>query len=181
MVMLLPGDGNSIETSRMDTIRLSSTLAAGCRRAALGVALCGATLALAGCGTMLAHTYAASVFSRQNVCPSDRMIVRAIPVRPEAVFVAAPPPADVASDPGRLRVWERDQRADFKSFDELTYVAVSGCGQRQGYLCWQVPSTEYNVVETACPLTASTTPAGTLFHGYTLRRGLWEILDAQAH
>jgi len=162
--------------------RLTSPLAVKLRRWSLPLMLGGLALPLAGCviDTALAHSEAAAIFSRQNVCPRDRMAVNARPVRPQDAFEHGAPPAEVAADPDRLRVWERNVDADLASFRALTFVEISGCGAHAAYLCWQEPTDDGRVLVEHCPISESDTPEGTPFKGFTLKRGVWAALRAAA-
>lgn len=180
--MRFHSSGSACETGPMISHRLCSLLAVRLRRWRLPLMLGGLALPLAGCviDTALAHSEAAAIFSRQNVCPRDRMAADALPVRPQDAFERGTPPAEVAADPGRLRVWERNADADLASFHALTFVEMSGCGVHEAYLCWEEPTVDGILLVELCPISESGTPAGTPWKGFTLERGVWASLRAAA-
>src|SRR4029077_12810074 len=60
---------------------------------------------VSSCGGWLLAPTAKSVFSEQQSCPKDRTKISYVVVRPQDVFETPAPPAEVAADPDRLKVW----------------------------------------------------------------------------
>jgi hypothetical protein len=80
---------------------------------------------------------ARSVFKGTFYCPDDRVQARRREdLRPSAALSRERPPADVAADPERLRMWRREQREERESEDSLNEIyEVSGCGHEDLYAC----------------------------------------------
>jgi hypothetical protein len=98
------------------------------------VALVAAATSL-GCESL--DDQARDEFAREFSCPMSRVEVRP---RPDidgyaAVHGAAPaPPKDIAKDPGRLAVWQKEQD-DRRSHDYGTVYEVRGCAHGKLYTC----------------------------------------------
>jgi hypothetical protein len=86
------------------------------------------------------HNYGSSIaidrFSQSQTCPKERIAARQVPLSP-GDFALGAPPADIASDPGRLALWSKNASADLAHYHDITTVEASGCGARQTYLCWR--------------------------------------------
>ena len=113
------------------------------------LALVVASLGLVGCGMPL-ETGAAQYFVRSQTCPRDRVAVVERPDLPPHVVLRgadAPPPADIAADPGRLALWNKQQADRNADIDDVakTY-RVTGCQQATTYICWH-PS-KYEIAST---------------------------------
>lgn len=77
-------------------------------------------------------------FSKERSCPAERLAVQQVRLQPEDVLQArTPPPPEVAADPGRLAVWQKNADRDLNSFRKLTAVDVIGCDAHHTYFCWQ--------------------------------------------
>ena len=76
-------------------------------------------------------------FSKDVTCPEDRVEVKArTDLHPSDWLDKKTPPADIASDPGRLSMWQAqqaDQRSRADNGDEL--FEASGCGTQKLYAC----------------------------------------------
>ena len=70
-------------------------------------------VALAACAPAYSHT-AATTFAAANSCPLDRETI-----------AHTPPPADIATDPDRVKVWN-EHHHDY---------TVTGCGTTQQFEC----------------------------------------------
>ena len=78
-------------------------------------------------------------FSKSNSCPLDRVEVRARPELTSSSFKAkSKPPADIAADPGRLKMWQEKEEASRTSSDGLGAIAEArGCGKQAFYRCYR--------------------------------------------
>lgn len=79
-------------------------------------------------------------FSEAFTCPRDRVEVRkrddvkATDV--EGSAAASTPPAEIAADPGRLQMWQNEQREKDDRENDLHHVVEArGCGHRVLYTC----------------------------------------------
>ena len=98
----------------------------------VGVAL---VLVLAGCRSM--EDGARDDFSRDHTCPVDRVEARVRKdIRPSSLAKAETPPAEIAADPGRLKMWQ-DERAKNAQYADSnrTIVEVRGCGKLELQEC----------------------------------------------
>lgn len=92
-------------------------------------------LALAGCRTD--ETIAREMFGGRFTCPEDRITtttrkdLRAVDV----AFRAKPAPSDVAADPARLALWNKEQERAAADFASLTVVEVKGCERDLLFAC----------------------------------------------
>jgi hypothetical protein len=57
------------------------------------------------------------------------------------VLPVAEPPEAVANDPERLAMWRAVQEGRARSLPQQTF-AVSGCGQRETFACWEVEAVD---------------------------------------
>jgi hypothetical protein len=76
-------------------------------------------------------------FSKSFTCPLDRVEVRARPeLRPSDWLERRIPPSEVASDPGRLRMWQDEQEKLRTSVDKYHSIyEARGCGHQVLYEC----------------------------------------------
>ena len=76
-------------------------------------------------------------FSTSFTCPIERVEVRARPeLHPSHWFQARTPPSEVASDPGRLRLWQDEQDKLRTSSDQYHAIyEARGCGHHALYEC----------------------------------------------
>lgn len=77
-------------------------------------------------------------FSRSHTCPLDRVEARErTDLRPSALhFGANKPPAEVAADPGRLKMWQDEQARDAEKYDgRYKTFEVRGCGHLELLTC----------------------------------------------
>jgi len=76
-------------------------------------------------------------FSRTFTCPMDRIEVRARPeLHPGDWLKLKTPPSEVASDPGRLRMWQDEQDRLRTSADKYHSIfEARGCGHQALYEC----------------------------------------------
>jgi hypothetical protein len=98
-------------------------------------------LASAGCSLSGA---AVRRFARDESCPEDRVVVRRrADMRPSSAIPRTQPPADVAADPERLRVWEstRQDERDLADLGEI--YEVEGCGVGRLYTCHRTKGGSY--------------------------------------
>ena len=80
---------------------------------------------------------AKSDFSTSFTCPIERVEVRARPeLHPSNWVKPQTPPNDVASDPGRLKMWQGEQDRLRTSGDQYHSIyEARGCGQHALYEC----------------------------------------------
>jgi hypothetical protein len=90
-----------------------------------------------GCSSVLIAHRATETFMEERSCPKDRIQMIYVPIQPRDVFEGDTPPADVAADPGRLKIWTKHANDDFGSLGGLTLVEATGCGARRTYFCWE--------------------------------------------
>jgi len=81
-------------------------------------------------------------FSKSNSCPLDRVEVRArTDIKPSDVMYKAPPPKDVAADPARLAMWQKQQN-DNAQHDDSGYsmMEAKGCDKTSLLRCHRMKS-----------------------------------------
>jgi hypothetical protein len=83
---------------------------------------------------------AKKTFSRSNSCPVDRVEVRERPdLLPSSFQSQGTPPADIAADPERRKLWLQQREKMATAFDgTLTIVEAHGCGRDTFYGCRRV-------------------------------------------
>jgi hypothetical protein len=75
-------------------------------------------------------------FSAAFTCPLDRVEVRARPdLYPGDGFKARNPPSEIASDPGRLKLWQTQQDQLRSYSDGYQIYEARGCGNQSLYEC----------------------------------------------
>jgi hypothetical protein len=101
-----------------------------CGRVAVVAALsCG----LAACAYLnTLQNGAARTFSADYTCPRERMVLTRQPM-PHAP--AKPPPDEVARDPDRLALWNKQAANEAKTRDDWVRYAIQGCGHDAVYDC----------------------------------------------
>jgi hypothetical protein len=79
---------------------------------------------------------AKETFSQANSCPLDRVEARERPDLKTPSARAPDPPADIAADPARLRMWQ-EQQADRAARSDTGhhFVEARGCGKSVLYDC----------------------------------------------
>jgi hypothetical protein len=98
------------------------------------------------CSLLMASTSCASIpdgardqFAKAYTCPPEQVTVtRRADVAPHQMLGAlvARPPADVASDPSRLRYWNSEQADTMSRLDQSCEVyEARGCGQKSLLCC----------------------------------------------
>jgi hypothetical protein len=77
-------------------------------------------------------------FSQTHTCPLDRVEVRERrDLRPSSFMTTRTPPAEVAADPGRLKMWQDEQdkqRAAANNYGDQVFE-VRGCGHQTLMTC----------------------------------------------
>ncbi len=94
-----------------------------------------AVVTIAGCRSK--EQGAREHFSKDVTCPEDRVEVKArTDLHPSDWLEKRTPPADIASDPGRLSMWQA-QQADLRSRADTQddIFEASGCGTQKLYAC----------------------------------------------
>lgn len=98
----------------------------------------GCCMACASCAAMregpAAELQARRDFSRADFCPEHRVEARRV------VPMPVPPPA-IANDPERLAMWRATHERAAEQ-DPRQTIAVSGCGTRATYACWDFSGPE---------------------------------------
>jgi hypothetical protein len=94
-----------------------------------------AALGLLACQSL--DSGAKSAFSRSFTCPMDRVEVRPRPeLHPSNWFKPRTPTSEVASDPGRLKMWQDQQEKLRTSSDSYHWIyEARGCGHQALYEC----------------------------------------------
>ncbi len=93
-------------------------------------------LVVLGCNSMQGTVR--STFSLTYYCPRQAIVVTPRPdVKPHTVLVRRDsPPAEVASDPARLRLWRNlEQQNEAWSDADHDVFDASGCGHEERYAC----------------------------------------------
>jgi hypothetical protein len=88
------------------------------------------------CSGWLLSDTAMETFMNQQLCPEDRIKISYVAIQPQDVFERPAPPAAVADDPGRLKVWAQKINDAFNGFKDLTLFDAAGCDAHLNYLCW---------------------------------------------
>ena len=98
-----------------------------------------AALACVACTQPGLAGLAARSFSESASCPADRVAVAAATFAMSELEPAlgGAPPADVASDPARLALWNKSQEKASSNYEEPAAFLVSGCGQSTRYICYR--------------------------------------------
>lgn len=89
------------------------------------------------CGCQSVGDGAKEQFSKDNTCPLDRVEVRERgELKPSQFTKPHDAPADIAADPGRLKVW-RDEQARLAANDDNwgRIVEARGCDKHVFYAC----------------------------------------------
>lgn len=83
-------------------------------------------------------------YAQAYSCPMERVEIRKRPdIRPSQVSIGGPPkpPADVAADPGRLAVWQRDENERAAKLDDYeTVYELRGCDHQVLWVCARATS-----------------------------------------
>lgn len=89
-------------------------------------------------------------FSEKYSCPSDAIVSKDRPDVHAAQFeTPATPPADVAADPARLAVWQKNQPQPW----DVDFFELTGCGHHVLWGC-RLPSSRSSAgVHAFCPYT----------------------------
>ena len=87
---------------------------------------CATVLAAGGCAGFTARGHAVASASKTWSCPTDQ-----ISVVSESRQIETPPPADIAADPARLAIWQKN-RPDSAHHRN---VVLSGCGKTGVFQC----------------------------------------------
>jgi hypothetical protein len=106
-------------------------------RAPVLVALIALVAVAASLGCESLDDMARDDFAREFSCPMNRVEVRPRTDIEGYTLVHGPrpaPPKDIANDPGRLAVWQKDQD-ERRSHDFGTMYEVRGCSHGKLYLC----------------------------------------------
>jgi hypothetical protein len=106
---------------------------------------------LAGaCNGCVFPARAKELFSDTYSCPGDRITVKETTAPP---YVPSPPSAEVTTDPGRLREWQRRQTEIAHGHRSHSFYLVSGCGHEELIACFDVvrDDTEYPTCAKADP------------------------------
>ena len=93
-------------------------------------------LSMAGCKDL--NEGAREDFSRAHTCPMDRVEARErADIRPSSLrYGEDKPPAEIAADPGRLKMWQDERTKDRQDYDSSNKTfEVRGCGHLTLYAC----------------------------------------------
>lgn len=105
------------------------------RRFALGVAVV-AVVAVTGCADY--PKIACETFARDRSCPLEGVTAAA---RPDLSYYdltwgKPKPPADIASDPARVSIWQAEEdRSRATSDSKMTVYLLTGCKEKHYYSC----------------------------------------------
>lgn len=94
-----------------------------------------AAMSLGGCTSLVEG--AKQKFSDEFTCPIDRVQAKARPeMHPSDFDEPRKPSAEIAGDPGRLKMWQDEQAQRRKVDDSYNDMfEASGCGHTQLYAC----------------------------------------------
>jgi hypothetical protein len=84
------------------------------------------------------------LFAGVNGCPAGSVVAtqrRDVPAR--ALLEGAEPTAEVASNPARLALWQRQLEQARAEADKHTVFDVAGCGVRDRYVCRDDAATDF--------------------------------------
>ena len=123
-------------TSAVDSVRPMRNNLKHSPRIVLFLALAFAVTSCSGWSGWLLSDTARNTFSEQQSCPEERIEMSYAVVQPQDVFQMPAPLAEVAADPGRLKVWTRKIDDDFRNYREFTLFDVVGCGAHYDYFYW---------------------------------------------
>jgi len=89
------------------------------------------------CGCQSVADGAREDFSSENTCPLERVEARErSDVKPSQLRRKVDPPRDIATDPGRLKLWQDRQAKKYAYDDESHYIVeVRGCDKHDFYEC----------------------------------------------
>ncbi len=89
------------------------------------------------CATTSTRNVVQSQFSATYTCPSDQISITPRPdIQGHTVMIApTSPPADVANDQTRLRLWEERTKQKEAEADQRKVYEVVGCGHTERYAC----------------------------------------------
>jgi len=90
---------------------------------------------MTGCSWILTNT-AVDTFKAQHFCPKDRIKIKYVALKPQDIFERPAPPAEIAADPGRLKVWTQTINDFFKNYEAFSLVESVGCDAHVTYFCW---------------------------------------------
>ncbi len=103
------------------------------------------TFLLSGGGKLLSpsffkmntETAALRAFSKQHVCPEERLVVEKDANQNMVERMGLPsPPVDIRDDPDRLAMWEAQNASGNQFWREHVIYTVHGCGTHATYGCW---------------------------------------------
>lgn len=127
-------------------------------RPASRIAICSSLLITASC--LPVTEGARNEFAKQYTCPPEQVTVkRRADVLPHQLLGASLtpiPPEDVASDPNRLRYWQKGYAEKLSSLDQSCEVyEVVGCGQKAVMCCAHALNADGNPMTGAVTCTGS--------------------------
>jgi hypothetical protein len=108
------------------------------------------------------ETIAREQFASRFTCPEERITVtpRKDLTSVDLTFRPQPPPSDVAADPGRLELWNKDQARRAAEYEGKSVVEARGCGHELLFICGQmrvsVGATRYLCMSATYPPTGGT-------------------------
>jgi hypothetical protein len=111
-----------------------------------------ASVCFAGCGTLFRPLSltggAGTIFSQSQYCPAERVTVTPRPeIAPHAFLVRTlpTPPAEIAADAQRLKMWRDAQNQEWAALDRWGHsFSVAGCGKFQEYVCGHPTRVDFN-------------------------------------
>lgn len=94
-----------------------------------------AAVCVVGCRSN--ETIARESFARELSCPDERITVTPrkdlvgadLAIRPEA------PPKDIAADPGRLAIWQKEEARRLADYEGTSVMQARGCDRELLYIC----------------------------------------------
>jgi len=86
------------------------------------------------------ETMARESFARQFTCPNERITVtpRKDLVAVDLTFRPEAPPKDIAADPGRLAIWQKEEARRAAEYEGKSVIQARGCEHEVFYICGQL-------------------------------------------
>jgi hypothetical protein len=103
-------------------------------------------------------------FSHRFTCPEDQITTTVrTDLSPVSLMTRAkPPPKDVAADPARLALWNKEQAQDGSEYEGKAVLQARGCNYELYFVCGQLKvgagTTQYQCRDATYPPSSATAP-----------------------